>query len=162
MLRAMSKSEPPDPSGVGATSEAPESAAHVARVAVESGPARRDVALPLGPTESGGVAVLRLRDDTLELGQLCEVRDGRPLVGELVRLEARADGSPLYDVEVLHDARTPSSPGAARTLPSTQASSAPTARRARKGPPKVTSEAYRDGWEQIFGARGSRGDGELN
>lgn len=162
MLRAMSKSEPRDAPGVGATSEASEPTAHVARASVGSEPARRDVALPLGPTESGGVAVLRLRDDTLELGQLCELRDGQPLVGELVRLEARGDGGPLYDVEVLHDARPASTPRAARALPPSQAASAPAQPRARKGPPKVTSEAYRDGWEQVFGARRGRGDGGLN
>jgi hypothetical protein len=164
MLRAMSKSEPGDGTGVASTNAEPAPCASESRsvvTAVVPTTQKRDIALPLGPTEGGGVAVLRLKDDTLELGQLREARDGQPLTGELVRLEARGDGSQLYDVEVLHDARTVAKP-VADVAPSAKPATDDAMPRTHKGPPLVASEAYRDGWEQVFGARRSRGDSGLN
>lgn len=175
MVRAMSKSEPGERTDVGATSAEPEADTSAGdRAPAELAPVRgvvtakepaaqkRDVALPLGPAEGGGVAVLRLKDETLEVGLLREARDGQPVMGELVRLEARGDGSPLYDVEVLHDARPGASARATAEPPSKSAAGGPVTSRARKGPPLVASEAYREGWEQVFGARSPRGDGQLN
>jgi len=56
------------------------------------------------------------------------MREGQPLRGELVSLAPR-EGTPLFDVSVLHDAR-------------------PKAARGR--PPKVATRAFRDGWDRIF------------
>ncbi len=88
-----------------------------------------DIILPHARTEDGqGVHVLRKRGDTIEAGTLRAMREGQPLHGELVSL-AHREGTPLFDVEVLHDARPAS---------------------ARGRPPKVATRAFRDGWDRIF------------
>lgn len=93
----------------------------------------RDVVFVRGPSDDGqGVNILRLREDRVEAGELRAAKEGQPLHGELVKLEQRPEHERLYDVEVLAEAPKP------------PASS-------RKGPAKVASEAYRDGWDQIFG-----------
>ncbi|MBL8741844.1 MAG: hypothetical protein JNK04_12140 [Myxococcales bacterium] len=94
----------------------------------------RDVVFVRGPSEDGqGVSILRLREDRVETGELRAAKEGQPVHGELVRLEQRPEHERLYDVEVLAEApKRPAAP-------------------ARKGPAKVASEAYRDGWDQIFG-----------
>jgi hypothetical protein len=93
--------------------------------------------LLVGPeTEGGGHAVLRRREERLELGELRAVREGQPLApGEMVRLTKRPEHARLFDVDVLADLRTPAPEG-------------------RSGPPQVASDAYRAGWEMIFGDPG--------
>jgi hypothetical protein len=94
----------------------------------------RDVVFVRGPSDDGqGVNILRLRDDRVETGELRAAKDGQPIHGELVKLEQRPEHERLYDVEVLAEA-----PHAPALGP-------------RKGPAKVATEAYRDGWDQIFG-----------
>lgn len=103
-----------------------------------------DRALVLGELpEQRGVAILRQRGENapVEAGVVRKIREGEPIVGELVNLTKAAEGAapselPLYDVKVLHDARRP---GAATT-------DAP-----HKGPPRVASQAYRTGWDALFG-----------
>lgn len=88
-----------------------------------------DVILPHARTEDGGgLHVLRKRGDTLEAGIVRATRDGQPLHGELLQLTHR-EGTPLFDVEVLH--------------------ATPTPRRGR--PPKVATQRFRDGWDRIWG-----------
>ena len=85
--------------------------------------------MPHAVTEDGqGLHVLRKRGDTIEAGLVRAAREGQPLHGELVRLRPR-EGTPLLDVEVLHDARP----------------------RALGRPPKVATKAFRSGWDRIFG-----------
>ncbi|MBN8610508.1 MAG: hypothetical protein J0L92_07990 [Deltaproteobacteria bacterium] len=88
-----------------------------------------DVILPHARTEDGeGLHVLRKRGDVVEAGTIRAMREGQPLHGELVSL-AHREGTPLFDVSVLHDARPAS---------------------ARGRPPKVATRAFRDGWDRIF------------
>ncbi len=103
----------------------------------------KDLLLVGPPTEGDGWKVLRHREDRLEVGELRPVREGRPLSGDLIKLRPRAEHDRLFDVEVL--AELPKAPRAARS-----------------GPAQVATEAYREGWESIFGGGGEGGGGELN
>ena len=100
-----------------------------------------DVVYVHSPCESGeGYNIIRQRSDRLEVGELRTLREGKPVVGELVKLTPRTGHDRLFDCEVLVE----SSP----------------ARLSRGGPAKVSSEAYRDNWDQIFGgAAGAPHDG---
>lgn len=101
----------------------------------------RDVVFVRGPSDDGaGVEVLRLKGDALSAGELRAVKEGQPIHGDLLRLSQRADHERLFDVEVLAE------PPRAAPGP-------------RKGPAKVTSEAYRQGWDNVFS---SRKDADLN
>lgn len=98
-----------------------------------------DVVLVGGETEGGdGARVLRMRKGSLELGELRAMREGRPIHGEIVRLRQRAEHERLFDVEVLVPA--PERP-----------------ERLAKGPPQVATNAYREGWDRIFGPRPTPG-----
>ena len=109
--------------------------------------APRDIALLGGPTERGdGVTIVRLREGQVEVGELRAAEEGKPILGESVRLHRRAEHPRLVEVETL--ARGPLAPGA-------RATSGPTT--TAKGPAKVATEAYRTGWESIFGAPRSGG-----
>ncbi len=86
-----------------------------------------DVLLPHAVTEDGqGLHVLRKRGEAVEAGVVRAVRDGQPLHGDLVRLSHR-EGTPLFDVEVLHTTRT------------------------LGRPPQVATKKFRDGWDRVFG-----------
>lgn len=83
--------------------------------------------------ESGqGYNVIRQRSNRIEVGELRTAKEGQPFVGELVKLTPRAGQERLFDVEVLVDA----SAGHAQ----------------RQGPAKVSSAAYRENWDHIFGS----------
>ncbi|MBI5536440.1 MAG: hypothetical protein HY898_27205 [Deltaproteobacteria bacterium] len=93
---------------------------------------KHDVVLVHGQTEDGeGVRVLRSRPGKIEAAELRAIKQGVPIQGaEVVRLRER-DGSPvLWDVEVEYDGRDEAS---------------------HKGPSRVSSRAYRDNWDRIFG-----------
>ena len=120
----------------------------------------KDVILLGGPSEDGqGVAILRMRDNRVEAGELRTAAPGKPIVGELVRLSRREESERLFDVEVL--ARSPY-----MTDSSSKPSPAlPAAAALRKGPAKVASDAYRAGWEDVFGSKSSKpgaGNSDLN
>jgi hypothetical protein len=95
----------------------------------------------LGPptADGAGVHVLRARPEGLEAGELRAVEQGRPLTGELLTLKPRAANGRVCDVV---DSYTP---------PIAVAAPPPTL----KGPAKVATAAYRDGWDEIFGKRPS-------
>lgn len=126
----------------------------------EADPPARDVALIGGPTERGdGMQIVRLREGQVEVGEIRSAQEGKPILGESVRLHARPDHPRLFDVEVVArgplatkpraDAASPGAPSEGR------AGEAKTAE--AKGPAKVATEAYRTGWEAIFGAPRPRG-----
>ena len=98
-------------------------------------PKPKDRALILGEVGNKGIAVLRQRGEgaPVEAGVVRNVREGEPIVGELVTLKPSDDGSRLCDVEVHVDNR----PNAGT----------------HKGPTRVASDSYRDGWDEIFGKR---------
>lgn len=101
-------------------------------------PADFDVVVPLAPEQDGKQPVARLRPEGAQPCVLLPARNGEPIPagGEFIRLRPRAGGR-LADVEVLYGAKETAS---------------------RSGPPKVVSDAYRDGWDAIF----SRRDEEAN
>lgn len=61
---------------------------------------------------------------TAELGYLSKLKDGQPLDGDIVKLSERE--GPGYRMEYVY-------------------------RHSSKGPSKVNSEKYKDGWENIWG-----------
>ncbi|MEM8607880.1 MAG: hypothetical protein AAGF92_12285 [Myxococcota bacterium] len=95
-----------------------------------------DVALVYGRSEDGkSLGVLRRRHDEIQVGTLRTLEQGKPIHGELVKLRKR-DDSPLFDVET-QDAM----PTSAET----------------SGPAKVSTPAYRAGWDSIWSEKsGSR------
>ena len=91
-----------------------------------------DVVLIGPPTaDGGGVHVLRAREARIETGELRNIEEGRPIVGEVVTLAPRADNPRICDVK---DSYVP--PGA---LP-----------QKTKGPAQVATKAYRDNWDEVF------------
>jgi hypothetical protein len=93
----------------------------------------RDVAVIVGTSEDGTKArIVRARDGRVELGELRAPEEGKPMYGELVKLNPRAD-SPVCDVEVLH------------TPPTTAASATSTK------PAQVATDTYRANWDRVFG-----------
>jgi len=101
-----------------------------------------DVVILGPPTADGaGVHVLRAREEKVELGELRPLAEGRPLAGEVVTLAPRKDNPRVCDVK---DSYRPPSVAAATSLALSH-----------KGPAKVATEAYRDGWDEIFGKKPS-------
>ena len=140
----------------------------------EGGGRKDDVVLLHGPSEAGdGIRVVRKREDSIELGELRPMREGQPIHGEVVRLRQREEHALLFDCEVLvpAPARTDASPAsepAQQEAASTAKAPAlvPEERAPKalphKGPPRVTSDAYRGGWELIFGGKGRDPGGAPN
>lgn len=87
----------------------------------------------LGPptADGAGVHVLRAREERLEAGELRTLQEGRPIAGEVLTLAPRKDNPRVCDVR--------------------ESYAPPTARHASKGPAKVATDAYRDGWDEVFG-----------
>jgi hypothetical protein len=113
----------------------------------------RDVVVLRGPTEDGeGIAVYRARDGNLEAGELRALKQGAPMSGEVVRLVPR-EGSPvLWNVRVEFDARETAAP---------EPAAATTGGKGHAGPARVSTRAYREGWDAIFSSR-EPGDSQLN
>jgi hypothetical protein len=110
----------------------------------DSGP-KDDVVLLHSPAESGeGVRVIRKREDSIELGELRPMREGQPIHGEVVRLTQREEHALLFDCEVVVPRAKAKDP---------PAGTKETAQLAHKGPARVTTDAYRGGWDTIFGAK---------
>lgn len=103
----------------------------------------RDIVLVHSPTEDGkGARVLRLRDQTIEAGEVRPLEDGKPIAGEVVKLTPRGDNARVCDVETL--------------MP------APAADVSRKGPAQVATDDYRDNWGRIFGDKTPPSSRSLN
>lgn len=108
-----------------------------------------DVVFVHGPTEHG-VQITRLRDEQLEAGELRPLKEGQPVVGEIVKLSQRQESDRLFDVEVL--AKGPNVGG-----PSAPSPRAPQQPLGHKGPPRVATDRFRSNWEQVFASR-KKGD----
>ena len=105
-------------------------------------PPAKDIVLLGPPTADGaGVHVLRARNEGIEAGELRGLQEGRPITGEVVTLQPRKDNPRLCDVKSSY-----SPPGAA------------TLQLGHKGPAKVATEAYREGWDEVFGSKPSSKD----
>ena len=95
----------------------------------------RDVLFVHSKSDNGDVNVVRKRDERIEIGRMRPVVEGKPLSGEVVRLERRAEHERLFDVEVVYDGRATEQGGGRATS---------------DGPPQVASPAYRENWARIF------------
>lgn len=82
------------------------------------------------------IHVLKPVPDGIEEAVLRVVEEGTPLNGDLVRLHPHGGSPLLAELEVVM--RHPDRPRGGR---------------AHEGPPMVASEAYRRGWDSIFGVR---------
>lgn len=103
-----------------------------------------DIALIHGRTEDGrGLKILRRRQDRIEAGAVVPLVPGKPIVGEVVRLEPRKETPLLCDVHVEY---TP--PAEAR----------PTS----TGPAQVATDQYRQNWDLVFGGAKKKRDPGLN
>ena len=100
-----------------------------------------DIALVCGKDEHG-THILRRRSETapLEVGLLRPLREGKPIEGEVVSLSPRREGPLLFDVK--------------SKLPD------PRPRPSADGPAQVATDAYRKGWDAVWGRR--RRDQTLN
>jgi len=105
-------------------------------------PVDYDVIVPLSAEVDGKQAVARLRPGHAQAQLLLPARLGMPIPpsGELIRYRTR-DGGRAADVEVLYGA---------------------TEEPTRSGPPQVVSDAYRAGWDLIFGSKVTTGSSEAN
>ncbi len=89
-----------------------------------------------------GVGVVRLREGQVEVGRVQPMEEGKPILGEVVKLKPRPDSPRVCDVEVQYTPSRASDPTAA---------SAPAERaRVSSGPPQVASDEYRNGWDVIW------------
>ena len=96
-----------------------------------------DTVLIQGVSSDGeSLAVLRAREDRVEAGVVRKVKDGEPLMGELVRLRPRPEFPLLCDVDV--------------ELPSPAARTAETPKLSHGGPAQVATPRYRDNWDAIW------------
>ena len=97
---------------------------------------KKDVVFLHSPSEDGkGIRVIRAREDALECAEIRPVVEGEPLKGDLVRLKRRQEHSRLFDVETVFSQEPPRQ----ATL---------------KGPARVTTHSFREGWDTVFaGAR---------
>jgi hypothetical protein len=102
-------------------------------VAVEAQPPHDDVALIHGRTEDGrGLKILRRRQDRIEAGAVMPLTPGKPIVGEVLRLEPRKESPLLCDVHVEYAPPVESRP-------------------TTTGPAQVATERYRQNWDLVFG-----------
>ena len=97
-------------------------------------PPTGDIALVCGKDQHG-THILRRRSEQapLELGLLRPLREGKPIEGEVISLTPRPEAPVLFDVK--------------SELPD------PRARPTEDGPPQVATDAYRKGWDAVWGRR---------
>ncbi|MES1157927.1 MAG: hypothetical protein ABUL67_02390 [Haliangium ochraceum] len=92
--------------------------------------------------DADGLHILRRRSEEgpIEAGLLRPMREGKPITGEVISLSQREDQPLLFDVksEFGGDA-----PAAETRLPG-------------DGPAQVASDAYRKGWDAVWGRRRDR------
>jgi hypothetical protein len=101
-----------------------------------------DVVLLHSATEDkNGVRVIRAREGRVEVGELRPLEEGKALgSGEIVELSRREESERLYDVKVVHNLASPTTPSSSKDA-------------SHKGPARVNSKSYRDRWDSIFGKK---------
>jgi hypothetical protein len=108
----------------------------------------KDVALVLGQTEDRkGYQILRKRadEDSVEMGTVRPLEEGKPIDGEVLAFKARKDHPMLFDVKSHFDPNADTDSGGKSSV----------------GPAKVSTAQYRSGWDAIWGKR-KRPPSELN
>jgi hypothetical protein len=104
----------------------------------------KDLVLVHGRTPDGnGVNVLRARDERLEIGTMRPLEEGRPILGEVVKLTPRPEFPLLFDAQT-EFTTVEESPKDAAAKPVAEAA------RASVGPAQVASESYRRNWDAIW------------
>ena len=99
-------------------------------------PQTSDVALIHGKTEDGaGLRIIRRREDRIEFGAVRPLKEGAPIVGEVVSLTPRPEFPLLCDVKVQYSAPVAHNDSA---QPS------------RHGPAQVATDSYRENWDRIW------------
>lgn len=102
---------------------------------VEARPAPSpDMVFVYGQAADQSYTVVRRRGDNVEVGAIRELETGKPIHGQVVRLERRREHPLLFDVKTELDTTT-----------------APAVTAARSGPAQVATEEYRTNWDAIFG-----------
>jgi len=111
-------------------------------------PAAGDVALVLGK-DADGLHILRRRTEEgpIEAGLLRPMQQGKPIVGEVVTL------TPRQDLPMVFDVKTEFSTSMGRASADPAADEASGDRPALDGPAQVASDAYRKGWDAVWGSR---------
>lgn len=90
--------------------------------------------------------VVRSKGGEVGLGIVRPVEEGRPIDGDLVRLKPHKDMPLLCDVEEVLSVPKPPAPAGPP----------------HPGPACVSTDAYRRGWEQVFGPRADTDPAEVN
>lgn len=123
-----------------------------------------DVALILGTDEERkAIKVLRKRGGKVEGGLVRAAEPGRPVMGDLVRLKPRPEFPILCDVETLYEFDRASHGPSTHPLPPPADAEAPrSGATGHPGPPRVVTDAYRRGWERVFGRQDPDGDPDVN
>jgi len=118
---------------------------------------KKDLLLVKGPTDDGaGVHVVRARPERLELGTMRPLQDGRPIDGEVVRVNPHPECPFLYEVETEFSTQPSDAAGAATADGAKAPSEKPSAELRAPGPPKVASAAYRRNWDAIWNRQSRR------
>jgi hypothetical protein len=118
-------------------------------------PPSGDIALVFGKG-ADGVHILRRRSEEapIEAGLLRPMREGKPIRGEVVSLTQRQDLPMFYDVKSEFGAPVESDtgiPGARMPGARMPGARMPGARMPGDGPAQVASDAYRRGWDAVWG-----------
>lgn len=108
----------------------------------DAAPAEDVVVLGAESPDGKSVGVVRLREGQVEIGKVQPLEEGKPIVGEVVKLTPRPEAPRVCDVEVQYRPAT-----AAKVEPRGTGEAPP---RARVGPPQVATDEYRRNWEAIW------------
>ncbi|GMV14789.1 MAG: hypothetical protein HS104_33655 [Polyangiaceae bacterium] len=108
----------------------------------DAAPSEDVVVLGSESPDGKSVGVVRLREGQVEIGKVQPLEEGKPIVGEVVKLTPRAEAPRICDVEVQYKP-TP----VAKASPQRTDAAPP---RTRGGPPQVASDEYRRNWEAIW------------
>ena len=80
----------------------------------------------------------------MEMGLLKPLREGKPISGEVITLKQREDVPLFYDVRSEYNGSEPQDQGKDQ------------GKEPGDGPAHVTSDAYRKGWDAVWGRRRDR------
>jgi len=102
------------------------------------------------------VHVVRARPERLELGTMRPLQDGRPIDGEVVRVNPHPECPLLYEVETEFSTQLSEATATTESEGAKPPAAKPSAPPRGAGPPKVASEAYRRNWDAIWNRQSRR------
>jgi hypothetical protein len=144
----------------GATPRAARRSKSTGRVSeVDAASRAGDIAMVVA-RDADGVHILRRRSEEspLEAGLLRPMREGQPITGEVITLKQRADVPVFYDVKT--EFGGPEDPGAQQAEPQAPPMPVPGPGQGKLPgdgrPAQVSSDAYRKGWDAVWGRRRDR------